>query len=164
MKSYTAPWGKSLIAVSSLASVVCLAIAVGAMSSGHHALSWPVLAPVAIICVSGLFAIRSYSVAPDELLVHRLLWTTRLPLLGLESAAFEPDAMRRSIRTFGNGGLFSFSGFYRNRALGTYRAFVTDPCRTVVLHFPKGTVVVSPSTPEDFVQDVGTASHAASAR
>jgi PH (Pleckstrin Homology) domain-containing protein len=79
----------------------------------------------------------------------------------LRSAQFEPDAMRQSIRTFGSGGLFSFTGCYRNKALGAYRAFVTDPHRTVVLHFPTRTVVVSPSAPEEFVHDIGITSRAA---
>ena len=69
--------------------------------------------------------------------------------------------MRWSTRTFGNGGLFSFTGFFRNKALGAYRAFVTDPHQTVVLHFPTRTVVVSPSAPEQFVHDIGVTNHAA---
>ena len=161
MKTYTAPWSMSLIAVSSLATILCLGVAISAIWRSHAVLSWAALVPLAIILGGILFTIRGYTVAPDAILVHRLFWTTRLPLAGLQSAEFEPDAMRRSIRTFGNGGLFSFSGFYRSTALGTYRAFVTDPHRTVVLHFPTRTVVVSPSAPEEFVQDIGAASHAA---
>src|SRR3954464_11996498 len=103
-----------------------------------------------MVCGGALFTIRGYTVTPDALLVHRLFWTTRLPLAGLQSAQFEPNAMRWSIRTFGNGGLFSFTGWYRNKALGAYRAFVTDPHQTVVLHFPNRTVVVSPSVPAEF--------------
>ena len=34
------------------------------------------------------------------------------------SAQVDPEAMRRSNRTFGNGGLFSFNGCFRNAALG----------------------------------------------
>ena len=54
----------------------------------------------------------------------------------------------------GNGGLFSFSGWYCNKALGTYRAWVTDPGKTVVLRYGVKTVVVSPSEPEAFVEAV----------
>jgi hypothetical protein len=116
---------------------------------------WVALLPLAIICGGALFTIRGYTVTPDAILVHRLFWTTRLPLAGLQSAQFEPDAMRRSLRMFGNGGLFSFTGFFRNKALGTYRAFVTDPRKIVVLHFPRRTVVISPGSPKEFVHDVG---------
>ena len=67
---------------------------------------------------------------------------------------FEPDAMRGSIRTFGNGGAFSFSGFYYNKRLGSYRAFVTDPRRAVVLRYATRRVVLSPAAPDDFVGDL----------
>ncbi len=155
MKIYRAPWSTSLIVISSLVSVLCLGISAGMIWSGGGFVQWGALPPLAIVCGAALFTIRGYAVSPGAILIQRLLWTTRLPLAGLQSARFEPDAMRRSIRTFGNGGLFSFSGAFRNKALGGYRAFVTDPHRTVVLRFPGRTVVVSPDSPEDFVQEIG---------
>ncbi len=158
MKKYTAPWSTSLIVVSSLATLICVGVAISVAWSGR---AWIALLPLGIIGGGILFTIRGYTVTPDTLLIHRLLWRTRLPLAGLHSAQVEPEAMRRSIRTFGNGGLYSFTGWFRNTALGAYRAFVTDPHRTVVLHFPTRTVVVSPSAPEDFVDVIRAATHAA---
>ena len=157
MKTYEAPWSTSLIVISFSVTLVCLGGAFGLMLGGHRVLPLVALLPLGIVCGSALFTIRGYTLTGDAMLIHRLFWTTRLPLAGLQSAKFEPDAMRRSFRTFGNGGLFSFSGFFRNSALGAYRAFVTDPHRTVVLHFPARTVVVSPSAPEEFVEDLSTA-------
>jgi hypothetical protein len=61
---------------------------------------------------------------------------------------------RRSLRTFGNGGAFSFTGFYYNKRLRSYRAYVTDPRRSVVLRYTNRRVVLSPAAPEDFVQDL----------
>ncbi len=161
MRHYKAPWSRSLIITSSLATVLCLGISIGMVWSSHGALPWLALLPLALVCGGALFTVRGYTVTSEAILVHRLFWATRLPLAGLQSARFEPNAMCRSIRTFGNGGLFSFTGFFHNKALGSYRAFVTDLHRTVVLHFPKRTVVVSPSAPEEFVHDLGVASHAA---
>jgi hypothetical protein len=161
MKNYKAPWSTSLVIISLLFTFLCVGIAIGVIWSGRGMLPWMALLPLVIVCGGALFTIRGYTVTSDAILVHRLFWTTRVPLAGLQSARFEPDAMRWSIRTFGNGGLFSFTGFFRNKALGAYRAFVTDPHRTVVLHFPTRTVVVSPSTPDEFLHDVGVGSHAA---
>jgi hypothetical protein len=157
MKNYRAPWSTSLIIVSSFATLICIGVAISLVWSGRP---WLGLLPIAILCGALLFTIRGYSVTPDAIMVHRLLWTTRVALAGLDSAQVEPEAMRRSMRAFGNGGLFSFSGSFRNTALGAYRAFVTDPHRTVVLHFPTCTIVVSPSAPEEFVHEVELASHA----
>ena len=161
MRNYKAPWSTSLIIISSLVTVLCAGIAISFVLSTRGPLSLFTWAPLAIIFGSSLFTIRGYTVTSDAILIQRLFWTTRLPLTGLQSAQFQPNAMRGSLRTFGNGGLFSFTGFFRNKALGAYRAFVTDPHRTVVIRFPSRTIVVSPSAPEEFVHEIGAASHAA---
>ena len=70
--------------------------------------------------------------------------------------------MARSLRTWGNGGMFSFTGHFVNHPLGRYRAFVTDPARTVVLALPEGVVVVSPDRPDEFIAAVTAAAAGAS--
>ena len=159
MKHYEAPWSTSLIVTSVLTTVVCVGVAVGAwfsMAAKHApgALGWVVLLPLVILFGAALFTIRGYSLSSDSILVHRLLWSTVLPRTGLESAEVDLEAMRGSLRTFGNGGAFSFTGFYYNKRLGSYRAYVTDPRRAVVLRYAKRRVVLSPATPEDFVDDL----------
>jgi hypothetical protein len=116
--------------------------------------------PIAFVIISAFFTISGYSITPGYILVHRLFWVTRLPLSDLQSAQFEPAAMQRSIRTFGNGGLFSITGFFRNSLLGKYRAFVTDQNLTVVLRFSERTVVISPAEPEEFVNELKFTCHA----
>lgn len=160
MKNYKAPWGTLLIVVSSLTTVLCVGIAGAFVAIGHGALPWVAALPLGLLATAVLFTIRGYAVTSDAILVRRLLWTTRLPLTGLQSVQFQPDAMHGSIRAFGNGGLFSFTGFFSSRALGGYRAYVTDVHRTVVLRFASSTVVVSPSAPEEFVRDVDVAGRA----
>jgi hypothetical protein len=157
MKTYKAPWSTSLVVLSSLVTIICIGVAIQLVVIGR---AWTALVPLAIIFGGLLLTIRGYTVTPDAILVHRLAWSTRLPLSGLESVEIASDIMRGGLRVFGNGGLFSFTGFFRNRALGAYRAFVTDPHRTVVLRFAKRTVVISPSMPEDFLQDVAPTAHA----
>jgi hypothetical protein len=70
------------------------------------------------------------------------------------SVKFDPEATRRSIRTFGNGGFFSFTGYFRNQELGSYRAFMTDRRHAVILRFPSSVIVISPDPPEDFVNRI----------
>jgi len=149
-KHYKANWGTPLIAVSSVVTALCLTIAFFAFRKGGESV-WLGGSLVALVLGCALFSIRRYSLTTDALMIHRLLWTTRLPLAGLQTAQFEPNAMRASLRTFGNGGFFSFTGFYRNTLWGSYRAFVTDFRHTVVLRYTDHTIVVSPATPETFV-------------
>ncbi len=160
MKHYEAPWSTSLIVMSVFTTMICLGISAGAWwvaVAKHQAapVRWVALLPLVILFCTALFTIRGYAITSDAILVHRLRWSTSLPRAGLESARFEPDAMRGSIRTFGNGGTFSFSGFYYNKRLGSYRAFVTDPRRAVVLRYASRRIVVSPDAPENFVYELG---------
>ena len=110
--------------------------------------------PLLILFGAAPFIVRGYTIEPCGLLIRRLLWTTRVPLSDLQSAEFQPNAMRGSLRLCGNGGLFSITGWYRNCALGIYRAYVTELKNTVVLRFSKRTLVVSPENPERFVAEI----------
>lgn len=160
MKHYKARWSRSLIIATSAVTVLLVGVTLGMAFYGRGVVPWVGLLPAAVLVCSIPFTIRGYTVTGDAIFVHRLFWATRLPLSGLESAKFEPEAMRGSIRVFGNGGLFSITGCFRNQALGAYRAFVTDQHQTVVLHYPGRTVVVSPSSPEEFLHDISIPSHA----
>jgi hypothetical protein len=159
MKLYRAPWCLALIIVSWTLTAICLGIAFSCWFGAKHA--GPLadcigLMMVALVVGCALFAIRGYTITPDAILVHRLVWTTRLPRAGLQSARVDPKAIRWSLRAFGNGGFFSASGIYWNRSLGFFRAFITDPRRAVVLRFAHRTVVVSPETPEDFARELAS--------
>jgi hypothetical protein len=159
MTHFGAPWSKSLIVASTFATLVCL-VAVYALwtlpvePSLESLRFWLGLLTLAIILLSALFTVRGYSITNDALLIDRLFWTTRIPLTELQSVKFDPAATHRSIRTFGNGGFFSFTGYFRNKELGSYRAFMTDRRRAVVLRFPASVIVISPGRPEDFVKTI----------
>ena len=115
-------------------------------------IGWLLLA-VLLVPLAG--TVRGYTITDTDLEVARLGWTTRWPLAGLQSATVERGAMARSLRTFGNGGLFAITGRFRNARLGAFRAYVTDTERTVVLRFPSLTLVVSPDDPEAFTRAIG---------
>jgi len=59
--------------------------------------------------------------------------------------------MKGSIRVFGNGGFFAFTGFYWSRTIGRYRAYVMDPKQSVVLRLERRQFSVSPDHPENFI-------------
>jgi len=91
--------------------------------------------------------------------VARPLWITRVDLEGLRDATPDPEAFRGALRLFGNGGLFFFTGLYRSRRIGRFRAFVSDPRRSVVLRIGGRVCVVSPEDPGRFVAEVRAAFH-----
>lgn len=155
---FAAPMGSVVRVVTLLVTVFLLALSSLAIFGMAQKEPW-VRALVAmtgpsILGVSALFAVRGYELRMGGLIVRRPLWETNVTLEGLAEVEVNPEAMRGSLRLFGNGGLFAFAGWFRNRRLGMYRAFVGDPARSVVLRFPKRTVVVAPDRPEEFAAAV----------
>lgn len=157
MKSFRAPWGKPLTWMSAGATVLLLGLPLWQALSLKAIITGPLQIPLLwmppLILLGALpFVVRGYTITPEALLIHRLWWHTRIPLHDLDSVEAVPHAMSGAIRTFGNGGLFSFTGWYWSRELRAHRAFVTDPGRTVVMRFKSRVIVVSPDDPESFVK------------
>jgi len=151
MIEYKAPWSSSLKWISWVTTGVLSAGAIFLVIIKLY-----FVAPLLLLVLAGAapFSIRGYVIERDSLVVRRLFWNTTLPLSDLQSAEFNPEAMKRSWRTAGNGGLYSFCGYFSNKVLGDYRALVTNPDLSVVLRFHSEIVVVSPDSPAIFVQKI----------
>jgi hypothetical protein len=157
VEKFSAPWGRALWVISAGVTIVMLiGIVIGTVTSMAPPMSrlMMIIAPILILAGAAPFMIFGYEVEDKFLVIRRLGWSTRISLAGLQEAFVKPNAMKGSIRLFGNGGMFSITGWFWNRALGRYRTFVTDLNRTVVLRFTDQTIVVSPDAPEPFVQVV----------
>ena len=157
IRCFPAPWSGALRVITGLtAAALVILVVVGLVLPPMPlpARLAMVLLPPLFLVAGALFAICGYELTTGSLLVLRPGWKTRLPLAGLKSAVADPKATSRTLRTCGNGGFFSFSGWYYNKALGAYRMFATDPARAVVLTFEKRRVVVTPDDPEAFVRCV----------
>ena len=155
---HAAPWSTSLKAVSLLATIMLAAVSysayrvVPARAGFTHNFGLGVaMIPIVILVGCASFAVRGYSVDLTRLSVQRLVGSTTMSLTGLSRAWFDPDACKGSMRVVGNGGLFSFSGWFSSKRLGRYRLFATDFTRAVVLSLPSGNVVISPAAPQAFV-------------
>ena len=154
MQTFKATWSTTLHVVSWSATALCLITSVVvalAPGAGNQSL-WGVVLPLALIAGCAPFTVRGYTITPDAILIHRLWWQTRLDRAGLESVTLDPDAFRWALRTCGNGGLFSFTGYYWSKRLGPFRAYVTNHRLCVVLRIAGKTVVMSPDDPEAFMR------------
>ncbi len=144
---YEAPWGTSVRWIT--AGVAALVPVIGAVSP------WGGAAVAVLLIAMYVVGPTGYSIEGRDLVVHRrAVSAVRQPLAGLQGVWLAPGAMGWSMRTFGNGGLCGFTGWFYNTRLGRYRAWVTDPSRTVVLEFGDHTVVVSPRRPHLFVDEL----------
>jgi len=155
-RCFNAPWGTLLKVISTLATVLLLGVFGGMILTGRAStvitMVLYIAIPLLILFVSLLFTVRSYIVSGNSLLVRRLLWNTNVDISMLSSAEYDPKAMTGSIRTLGNGGLYSFSGRYKSGKIGSFKAYVTDFKNCVIIKTAGQTVVVSPENPELFVE------------
>jgi hypothetical protein len=154
-KSFQAPWGTLLKVLTLLVIVVLIGVPGWLLLSKDCTVIEVVLycgIPIIILFIALLFTVKGYVIRGNVLGVRRLLWETEIDLSSLVSVNRDSKAMTGSIRTLGNGGLFSFSGKYRSGKLGPFRAFVTDFRNCVVLKLAEQVIVVSPDNPEMFVE------------
>ena len=119
---FGAPWSMSVkwitgITVTFLAILVVFGISqveeIGSGSSILLALLTVVL-PALVLVLSACWMIRGFVLSGDSLLIQRLGWQSKLDLTELVSAEADPEAMDKSLRTWGNGGIFCFCGRFRN--------------------------------------------------
>lgn len=151
---FNAPWGRMLILITSAAVAMLVGMPVAGLirDAGDRGIWFlsTVAAPLTILLVAVPFAIRKYGVTANALHVYRLGWKSVISLDQLHDVTVDPQAMKRSLRVFGNGGLFCFAGLFRNKRLGPYRAYATKPELAVVLRFTDRVVVVTPEMPDKF--------------
>jgi hypothetical protein len=162
---FRAPWSRTLRTASVLSVAVLAVVSTAGFLARSH-MPWfgsfiLMASPLAVVVSALPFMVRGYVLTEDAIFVKRLGWSTRLPLASLKSVSGDVEALRRSIRIFGNGGLLSFTGEFWSRRLGRFRALATDPDRAVVLRYPKRTIVISPHDPQHFIMRARTlAKHA----
>lgn len=161
--SFSAPWGRKVTIITILTSalllllpiiqvVALLASNVPAMNKGILVAS-ALLSPLVLLGCA-FFMVRGYTLDAGRLIVQRLIWSNTLDLGELESVHHDPEATKRSRKIIGNDGLFAMHGTFRNKTLGRYKAFITDPKRAVVLKLRTRTVVVTPDDPERFIKEI----------
>lgn len=148
---FLAPWSALLMLLTSVGSAVVFGAAYASSIEGNGV--WPsVLVLIWLACLAG--HVRGYAIDGSQLRIERLLYSNTVDLSVLTAAEVRPNALRRAIR-LGNGGLFSFSGWYWNKTNGWMRVVATDVrSRCVLLKFDGSTWMVSPDDPRGFVEAV----------
>lgn len=157
--NFDAPWGRLLKVITALLTLLLLGLFTWMAFSGRAETLFQtvlyLLLPIVVIVGSMLFMVRGYDITESGISVRRLLWNTRIDLGIVKRVEHDPGAMRGAIRTWGNGGFFSFSGRFRSSRLGSFRAYVTDYGNCVVIETLSATVVVSPDNPLLFAEILG---------
>jgi hypothetical protein len=93
-------------------------------------------------------------VSSDALIIHRPLKNKLIPLNDIaRGRMIEKGELKWTIRTFGNGGLFGYTGHFTNRKLGAMRWYATRRNDAVLLQTTEGKkILLTPDEPEAFLQ------------
>ncbi|HKU13064.1 MAG TPA: PH domain-containing protein [Steroidobacteraceae bacterium] len=158
---FGAPWSAGVRTASMLSTAILALGMLAAILAPPLRLTSPlglllIGLPLLILVIALIYRVRGYTLTEDAISVQRGVGEIRLPLTGLRSVTGDVDAMRGSLRVFGNGGFFAITGRYWNRKLGWYRAFATDPSRAVVLRYASRTIVITPHDPQHFIMRART--------
>ncbi len=143
--------GKTVVITSSVSVLLCVGVAAMMFFMVAPEVpdsKWLALPVLALPLLSLPFLVRGYRIDGRSLVVERLLHTNRVDLRGLRSVDYRPKAFAGVIRTFGNGGLFSFTGRYWSRELGHFRAFAMDTGPALMLHWDDRRVLLTPADPQ----------------
>src|SRR6056297_1149632 len=155
-KQFSAPWDILLISMTTLVSLLLVAVAIYVNSVVTYIIF------MILIAVGLFFGVYGYNLRDKELRIIRLGWSKDIPYKDIQDIEYSPGAMRGSLRLFGIGGYFSYCGGFKNRRLGHYKAYATHRKKTVIITNQKGEkIVVSPSSSELFVETLKSASEIA---
>ncbi|MEM8603603.1 MAG: PH domain-containing protein [Cyanobacteria bacterium P01_H01_bin.121] len=168
---FKAPWGKLLTTVTVLTSVLLLGIVCLGWFAGPGQIK-PTLSPdrifwllamvglpLLLVLSTGIYAVRGYRIEGSVLYIQRVGWQNRIDLTALHRAESEPAALDTAVRLWGNGGFFSFTGWFRSQQHGRFQVFGTDPSKGVMLTFPERKVFITPDDPQHFIAIAQAASH-----
>jgi hypothetical protein len=114
-----------------------------------------VILPV-ILFITWLFSVTGFTIENNKLIVSRPLWQTTIVLPPDSVITAEPEVRFGLLRTFGNGGLFGYTGRFRNRKLGFFNAYATSWKHAVSIISPSEDfrIVVTPEDTGGFIQSV----------
>jgi hypothetical protein len=133
----------------------CVLVAIAGFAAASIFSHWTLVVALLLGAVSlgcYLRAPVAYELSGNDLVVLFRMGSKQFgPLLG---AGPIDKSVGKSIRVWGNGGLFAGTGIFWNSAWGTFRAYVTtsDRSNMVVVSTSTGKVLVSPEQPEAFTE------------
>ncbi|HEY0046130.1 MAG TPA: PH domain-containing protein [Flavobacterium sp.] len=116
----------------------------------------PVVMPVIMLIVLGViveYRVLYYQVTDEEIIIRRSAGNAVIKRSEIKSInMIESDQLRKSIRTFGVGGLFGYFGSFYNRRLGAMTWYLTRRDKLVLITTATGKkIVISPDDPEGLV-------------
>ncbi|MEI7803091.1 MAG: PH domain-containing protein [Bacteroidota bacterium] len=113
--------------------------------------------PIVILVVTFLYRPMNYTVTSSLIIINRPVSLFKINRIEIAKCSIvSKKEMSGTIRTFGNGGLFGYTGYYRNAKFGTMRWFATQRKNYVLIEKINGKkIIITPDEPENFIAALG---------
>ena len=150
---YSVNYGPTVKVLTLIVGVLLLGMAVHGIMKHRYGLAYVIgmtVFPLSFLVSTALFTVLGYEVKNGDIYVVRPIGTK---LIARDVVAITPDrdALDGATRTFGNGGMFSISGWFRLPKYGRARVWVTDTADLLVVRSRMQTAVISPRDKERFM-------------
>ncbi len=120
---------------------------------GAAALALPTILGISVLATWAMAPV-SYDLVASHLSIRRhWLKPIRIPLNVVTHVSYQPHAAGwKTVRTFGDGGLFGWIGHFASPDLGAFRMYCTNRAETVLVETRGGAgkILVSPADPRAF--------------
>jgi len=160
---FAAQWDKTLKAITYAVVVFLIVEAIGISialfltTSQTMALLVTILIVICNTLILGftyLYAPQGYVVDESGITVTRKRAPVHIEFESIkEVSRIERDRFMKSLRIFGNGGLFGYYGSFRNKELGNFKMYATHGDCGVLIDADK-TYVMTPDRADEFVEVV----------
>jgi hypothetical protein len=156
MQRFQASLGRKVVIITGFVAAILIVVSVSAIANqrdlNRAAQLVLIILPFAALGIGLLFRVWGYDIYEDHIRIRRIVFPVRLPIAQFKSVEKAPELMNRSVRTFGNGGLFGFYGRFWKPGFGKFQAYVTNPENTIALKSDEKMVALSPDQPQNFVR------------
>ena len=109
-----------------------------------------------LIVATYLLRPRAIFIDNNGLTIDRMVKPVKITFADIKLIrALNAEEMKWSLRTFGNGGMFGYTGKYYNRTLGSMTWYVTQRKNYILIEKLDGKkIIITPDHPQDFLLDV----------
>lgn len=145
------PWFLLFIAV-----MIAVPLFVNFSTVGMGALPTLLLGPVLIIALYiYMYMLQTLSISVDgyAITINRKMKPVTIPFSEITSVR-KVDDMRFAIRTFGNGGVFGYTGYFYKKGIGSMLWYCTQRANYILIETKGKKIVITPDDPEGFLKDI----------
>jgi len=132
----------------------CLAQYVSLFAAGtRYNFIVPILLIIIPYILCYLYRSTGYQLTADQLIIHRPYKNKIIQRTQIRKAELlEKGALKWTVRVFGNGGLFGYSGKFTNTRIGVMTWYATRTNNMVLLRMHDGRkIVITPDNPKEFI-------------